>query len=441
MLKKGMLLASTLLLIFSCSESVTSDTTSSFNTYGGSYNDFGHNVLLTNDGGYLLVGKTYNKTSDADNQYDTYVVKVGSSGSQEASYALNDGQDPVVVAVNDALNAEISDVESTDDGGYILIGSKYNATTGWDILMVKITAAGILDANFSSDGVLTIDVGTDMDAVVDDSNQDNIAANSDDRGYSVAVNDDGSYTIAGIVHASAAGGYDIYVAPIPKDGTFAAGTDIGTVIEGDATAANDTNDLDDFAVEINKTVAGGYVLAGSIRTSADGSDMWLVEVTSSADEAAGTRMTFGQAINDEYGLSAIQAFDGGYAIAGYTYSSGSGQSDFYIEKTGGAYEWSRVIGGSNDDKANRIRQTSDGGYIVVGSTYSYGNGQSDIMLVKLDEEGNEEWRQTYGTVSDDFSTAVEQTPDGGYIISGYTLGSSMYDALLIKTNSVGVQEF
>ena len=117
MLKKGMLLASTLLLIFSCSESVTSDTTSSFNTYGGSYNDFGHNVLLTNDGGYLLVGKTYNKTSDADNQYDTYVVKVGSSGSQEASYALNDGQDPVVVAVNDALNAEISDVESTDDGG------------------------------------------------------------------------------------------------------------------------------------------------------------------------------------------------------------------------------------------------------------------------------------------------------------------------------------
>jgi hypothetical protein len=153
-----------------------------------------------------------------------------------------------------------------------------------------------------------------------------------------------------------------------------------------------------------------------------------------------SRLTSGESNGDEYGSSAIQSTDGGYVIAGYTYSQGEGQSDFYIEKRNGINEFKRVIGGSKDDKAASISQTSDGGYIVVGSTYSYGNGQSDIMLVKLDEEGNEDWRQTYGGVSDDFATAVMQTPDGGFVISGYKLGF-MYDALLIKTNSVGVQEF
>ena len=125
----------------------------------------------------------------------------------------------------------------------------------------------------------------------------------------MVVNDDGSYTIAGIVHGSSVGGYDIYVASIPKNGniTIEDGTDVGIIIEGDklagqgiTTAANDADDLDDFAAEINRTDAGGYIIAGSTRTDANGSDMWLVEVSSEIEEVATFSIRYNFKSDTEY---------------------------------------------------------------------------------------------------------------------------------------------
>jgi hypothetical protein len=82
--------------------------------------------------------------------------------------------------------------------------------------------------------------------------------------------------------------------------------------------------------------------------------------------------------------------------------------------------WSKSYGGTEDDIAFSLEQTSDGGYIITGYTESFGAGGKDVLLVKTDGEGNMLWNRTYGGPNSDYGESVQQTEDGGYIVAGYT---------------------
>jgi hypothetical protein len=109
-----------------------------------------------------------------------------------------------------------------------------------------------------------------------------------------------------------------------------------------------------------------------------------------------------------------------------------------------AIEWQNVLGNSADDSAFSIRQTADGGYILVGTTVSSGSGSggyryanTDVLVIRLDSGGNLVWQKVFGEYADDGGSSIQQTTDGGYILTGYTGTSRYRDVLVLKLDSGG----
>ncbi len=139
---------------------------------------------------------------------------------------------------------------------------------------------------------------------------------------------------------------------------------------------------------------------------------------------------------------AQQTSDGGYILAGVTWSFGAGHDDCWLVKTnaGGDSLWSRTFGGVGRDDCYAVEQTSDGGYILGGTTHSFGAGWYDMWLIKTSASGDSLWSRTFGESENaDYCYCVHQTFDGGYILGGCSesLGRRDRDFFVVKTDSNG----
>lgn len=227
----------------------------------------------------------------------------------------------------------------------------------------------------------------------------------------------------------------------------------------------------DWAYSTQPTSDGGFIIAGESRSlngNVSGNhgnyDCWIVKLNHSGI------MQWQKCLGgswDDYAYSIQQTTDGGYIIAGSTYSndgdvSGNHDStgftaDFWVVKLDnfGNIQWQKTLGGSLDDWGYSVEQTTDGGYIIAGNTTSNDgdvNGNHDITgnyydfwIVKLTTTGNLQWQKCFGGSWHEYANSIQQTTDGGYVIAGSTESndgdvSSNYgneDCWLIKLDSLG----
>jgi len=174
---------------------------------------------------------------------------------------------------------------------------------------------------------------------------------------------------------------------------------------------------DDFAFSIQQTTDGGYIVAGETWSFGVGlSDVWVLKLTSTGDIE--WQKTYGGSFLD-HGYSIQQTNDGGFIVGGYYSIS----NDSWILKlsSSGDIEWQKSYE-SRSREIQSIQQTTDGGYIVnFGEVSYYSAGiDYDSYVFKLASDGSVEWQKTYGDYSSERSRSMQQTSDGGYIVAGET---------------------
>ncbi|MFW9856642.1 MAG: hypothetical protein ACFFFG_16445, partial [Candidatus Thorarchaeota archaeon] len=171
-----------------------------------------------------------------------------------------------------------------------------------------------------------------------------------------------------------------------------------------------------------QTTDGGFALAGITNVyGIGGSDFWLVKV-----DAHGM-MTWNQSYggpNLDVPSGLVRTTDGEFVLAGSTELDGAGNWDMWLVKTddNGKEEWNHTYGKTESDGAKSVIETVDGGFALAGWTWSFGN--EDMWLVKTDASGNVTWKQTipqYGYAGhEDIAYALVQTTDGGFALAGST---------------------
>ncbi len=393
-------------------------------TFGGALDDKGYSVQQTKDGGYIIAGYT-----------ESY-----SSGKRDVLWLIKTDEEGNMLWDN-VFNGEGIDfgysVQQTEDGGYIIVGGIY--TLNHDIQIYSVEDVWLIKTDSEGNKLWDKTFG----------------GGGGDLGYSVQQTRDGGYIIAGCTgsHGYSSGLVDVWLIKTDAEGNKVWDKAFGG--EGF-----------DYGYSVQQTRDGGYIIAGYTESyGSGGRDVWLIKTDSEGNKL--WDKTFDGGGNEE-GNSVQQTKDGGYIIAGYTESYGLGREDVWLIKTdaqrntswdkefssseeetpspeqnflGGEQEekWIRTFGGEGNEWSNCVQQTKDGGYITVGYTDSYGSGGGDVWLIKTDAEGNKTWERTFGGQGCDWGSYVQQTRDGGYIITGCAgyYGSGSGDVWLIKTDAEG----
>lgn len=86
----------------------------------------------------------------------------------------------------------------------------------------------------------------------------------------------------------------------------------------------------------------------------------------------------------------------------------------------GAVVWEKPWGGSGYEQAWAVAPAEDGGFVVFGETDSFGAGDRDFFLLKIREDGTEEWVRTYGRAHREWPYGMLPLSGGDLLMYGFT---------------------
>ena len=339
-------------------------------TIGGSKDDILTALQQTSDGGYILGGYSNSnisgeKTQNKKGGLDYWIVKLDGRGNIQFDKTIGGNS-------NDDLTA----IQQTNDGGYILGGYSFSSKSGnksengrgfADYWVVKLDRNG----NFQWDKT--------------------VGGNDEDFFSSLQQTKDGGYILGGTSISNRSGEKsendkgpsdltDFWIVKLDSIGNIQFDKTIG---------GNSTDNLD----ALQQTSDGGYILGGHSFSDISG------------DKTENSR-------------------------------GSDGFADYWIVKlsSNGNIQFDKTIGGSSLDILTSIQQTSDGGYILGGRSFSNtsfeksentrGIGDDDYWIVKVDSKGKKQFDKTIGGTDFDECYSIKETGKNRYLAGGWSFSNA-----------------
>jgi hypothetical protein len=249
----------------------------------------------------------------------------------------------------------------------------------------------------------------------------------DDMGTYAYPTSDGGYIVVGATSSSAAeADRDVWLLKLDENGGIVWEKTFG-------------GQREDVGFTVLPTSDGGYIINGLTNSSVDvDNSIWLIWVIKTDSEGNKVWDKTISGTKSAIGNSMVPVPGGGYVISGATGLDFSKSSDGLAVKINdqGDIVWSQTYGGDDFDHIWSFTPISDAGYIGIGGTDSFGHG--DLWLIKIDGGGKELWNKAYEGQGDDYGFAVMLANDGGYVLAGTgSPNSAKKDLWLIKTDIQG----
>lgn len=226
------------------------------------------------------------------------------------------------------------------------------------------------------------------------------------------------------------------------------------------------SNYDEF-LDVSASKDGGWYVLGSF-SSDDGDTLDIGNglVILKYDNAG----KIANSIKTELGLKSIFSTDDGNFVACGSIHTNDFDGIIVKYDNTGKIEWQKNFGGkyienpegfktpgNGNDSFNSVIETREGSYIVVGASNSVNgdmtgiaknNGEiqegafdsriaQDAIILKLNNEGNIEWKGSFGGKWDDVFTSVAETNDGCYIAVGYSSSHDGDMTNISKTEETG----
>lgn len=376
---------------------------------GGTKWDFAYDVKKAADGGMIIVGSAQSTDGDLTSNQgsdDIMVAKLDASGNKQWVKTFGGSAYEYAMAVT-----------TTTDGGYMVAGTTSSSNGdmpvnkgGGDIVVIKLDNAG------NKLWVKTF------------------GGSKSDEATSIIATSDGGYLLGG------------RTASTDGDATGNHGSSDIMIIKLDASGNKQWAKVfggtaNDLCGRLTATADGGYALCG-YSTSANGDissnkgsyDYLLMKLDASGNKV--WDKTYGGS-DTEYARDLKVTTDGGFILTGYTQSTDGdvsnnhGNTDIWVVKTdaAGNKQWTKTIGGSQQDYSYCLTATPDGGSIIGGYSYSAdgdltsNRGAVDLVAIKINAAGNSQMIKTYGGSKDDEPMAIIPFTTGRYVLAGFSASS------------------
>ncbi|EAY24050.1 lipoprotein, putative [Microscilla marina ATCC 23134] len=367
--------------------SVNPDTSGLFiKMFGGATNDEAYSAVTATDGGYVFLGATTSFAAGTDNTQDIFLIKADQNGNELWTRNLGGHSG--------------KSIQNTLDGGFIVLGDTLVADTT-SLVLIKTDGEGQVQWSKNYGKANRNEVATNVqltqeggylmmgNVLNNDGSSDIYVIKTDGQGNIIRER---VYGFANLQNSTAT----ILEDPTTKDilwcGTAftatSATSDIRVVRANDIVNTQWDYFFGGTASETGKDmkqVSGGYVIVGTTASEGNGgSDVYLIKI--SEQGILQWSKTFGGAANDE-GQAISLTDDGGYIITGSTESEGEGGKDVFLIKTDadGNQVWTETFGGTKDDVGRIVLQTADKGFLLL-STIVFENNNM-LGLIKVNNAG------------------------------------------------------